>query len=66
MLVAFVAISVSFELIFVLLLLMLDSTSVKSPSARVPEMVASSLKVAAPETDSVSDNVVAPLTENAS
>ena len=56
------AISVSFELILVLLVLMLDSTSVKSPSANVPEIVASSLKVAAPETAKVLESVVAPVT----
>ena len=45
-----------------LLLLILDSTSVKSPRAKVPEMVALSLKVAAPVTVAAPSKVASPST----
>ena len=54
------AISESLELILVLLVLILDSTSVKSPTARVPETVAS-VKVVAPVTPSVPAIAVLPV-----
>ena len=59
---ALVAMSVSFEVMLVLLVLMLDSTSVKLPTAKVPEIMASPENVAAPLTANVSESVVAPVT----
>ena len=56
------AISVSLELMLLALVVMLDSTSVKSPKAKVPSIVASSLNVAAPVTANVLARVVAPVT----